>query len=1187
MRKSRWSRCSILRSGRSRPSCRPLLEGLEPRRLLATNITQYHVDAQSTGANLTETQLTPSNVNATDFGQLYNTPLDGQVYAEPLVLTNVAINAGPNTVGTPGTYPSVVFVATQNDSLYAINAANGAILWHRTFLDTTNPDDALPGATSVTTIPSADTDSTDINPEVGITSTPVIDPSTNTLYVLPNTKEIVGGNAYYVQRLHAINVSNGTDAAPSFVIGTTTNGNTNSSPVYVNGTGDGNVNGVVQFNALRENNRPALSLVNGMVYAEWASHGDNGPYHGWVVEWNITNLSTQGMVLAGVLCTDPNGGEGGIWGGGGGLTFDPDESFSGQPAFYFETGNGDPRGGPPPINAEGFPSDDDFYESLVKAEADPTTTAANQNSNGWGLKIVDYFTPYNVNALDDADEDFGSGSPLVLPDSAGIPGHPHLIVAAGKEGTIYLLDRDNLGKFNVNDDNVLNSVYNPSTGITTPPVLINGSLSTPAFYHGTLYWVAGYDSNAWSYVVAPNPAPDPPTVPVATLEPTSETANGDFGYLPGSVMISADGSEDPDGGIVWIMDLNNGELHAYSTQSLSTELWDSGPGSISGVKFAVPTVANGQVFVGTQDSLQVFGITGPGMPAQPPNAPANLTAQALSGSAVELNWADSTVSPNFATNYAIQELIAPNAYATVANAGPESTSYTITGLNPNSIYVFRIVSSNAAGSSPPSNTITVTTTNQTGQTPTAPLGLGATPASGSEVYLTWTNTATNETGFTLTRATDSLFTKNVVVETLASAPYYYTDGAAGLSPGNTYYYKLQATNSAGLSSTSNTASVNIPNVPSAPTDASAVLGDGQVVVSWTDHAGPFALGYQISRSVDGGPFTIYTDRPETSDSPPTTQTFTDTNVPLGHTYTYEIVAENVAGFSTAAYASASVLVDTTTQGNWMGSLWRRATTSSSGPSSLPANDTIAPAGESIYTWTTTSTDPRALQVPGSSNRVAAVWYSATSFTVDVNLDDGQPHDLELYFLDWDKQGRSEQVQITNEATGAVLYTQTVSSFPSGVYLDWTVSGNVLITFTREAGTNAVLNGLFLDSPPGSSATFLKQDTTTQGNWIDTYGAGLRRHRQQQLRQPPLLRHRHPLRPDDLHLGLQHHRPPRPAESPAAPAASPPPGIPPPASRWTSTSPTASSTTWSSTSSTGTTGAGASRCRSATRPPGPC
>ncbi len=907
MWKSRWRLSNNHPPRRKRPPARLVLEQLEARRLLATNITQYHVDSQSTGADLTETQLTSSNVNAADFGQLYNTPLDGQVYAEPLVMTNVTITAGPNTVGTPGTYTSVVFVATQHDSLYAINAANGAILWQRTFLDTTNSNDALPGATSVTTIPSGDTDTTDITPEVGITSTPVIDPSNNIIYVLPNTKEIIGGNAYYVQRLHAINLSDGTDAAPSFVIGTTTNGNTNNTPVYVNGTGDGNVDGVVQFNALRENNRPALSLVNGEVYAEWASHGDNGPYHGWVVAWNVTNLSTQGMVLSGVLCTDPNGGEGGIWGGGGGLTFDPDETFNGQPAFYFETGNGDPRGGNPPLDSNGFPADDDYYESLVKVEADPTTTATNQNSNGWGQKIVDYFTPYNVNALDDADEDFGSGSPLVLPDSAGIPGHPHLIVAAGKQGTIYLIDRDDMGKFNVNDDNVLNSVYNPNTGVTTPPVLINGSLSTPAYYHGEIYWVSGYDSTAYSYVVAPNPDPDPPTVPVAVLEPTSETANDDFGYVPGSVMISANGDEDPADAVVWIIDRNNGELHAYSALSLNEELWNSGAGSIDSVKFAVPTVANGQVFVGTQDSLQVFGLTGASTPVQAPNAPANLSAQALSGSSVELDWTDSTVSPNFATNYAILESTDGIHFTTVANAGQESTSYTITGLSQSTTYDFQVVGSNSAGSSGASNTADATTTSQSGQTPTVPVGLGATPASGSEVYITWTNTATDETGFTLTRATDSLFTQNVVTQTLASAPYYYTDGAPGLSPGNTYYYKIQATNSSGSSSSSNTASVTIPDVPAAPTDAAAVQNGGSIGVSWTDNAGPFALGYQISRSVDGGPYSIYADRPETSDAPPTTQTFTDTDIQLGHTYTYEIVAENVSGFSSPAYATASYL----------------------------------------------------------------------------------------------------------------------------------------------------------------------------------------------------------------------------------------------------------------------------------------
>src|SRR6516165_10426824 len=190
---------NLSRFGRRKPVRKPIrrtilnLEELEDRRLFSTNITQYHVDSQSTGANLTETQLTSSNVNAADFGQLYNTPMDGEVYAEPLVLTNVTINAGPNTVGTPGTYPSVVFVATQHDSLYAINAVDGSVLWQRTFLDTTNPNDHLPRATSVSTIPSGDTNSSDIYPEVGITGTPVIDPSTSVLYVIPNTKEIVGG----------------------------------------------------------------------------------------------------------------------------------------------------------------------------------------------------------------------------------------------------------------------------------------------------------------------------------------------------------------------------------------------------------------------------------------------------------------------------------------------------------------------------------------------------------------------------------------------------------------------------------------------------------------------------------------------------------------------------------------------------------------------------------------------------------------------------------------------------------------------------------------------------------------------------------------------------------------------------------------------------------------------------------
>ena len=178
--------------------------------------------------------------------------------------------------------------------------------------------------------------------------------------------------------------------------------------------------------------------------------------------------------------------------------------------------------------------------------------------------------------------------------------------------------------------------------------------------------------------------------------------------------------------------------------------------------------------------------------------------------------------------------------------------------------------------------------------------------------------------------------------------------------------------------------------------------------------------------------------------------------------------------------------DTATQGTWIGAYGSQGYDIVSGPTSLPAGDTVTPAGQSTYTYTTNSNDPRALQVPGSSNRVAAVWYSSTSFTVNVNLGDGEQHDLELYFDDWDNKGRAEKVQISDATSGAVLSTQTISSFQSGVYLDFSVSGHIVITITRTAGANAVLNGLFLG--PTTAATFVRQDTTTQGTWIGTYGS---------------------------------------------------------------------------------------------------
>lgn len=709
----KWPTLKLLRTPRRingnqpRRSVQLHLEELESRDTPAVDVLTFHNDIAGLGVNSSENQLTPANVKVGSFGKIYSTSLDGQVYAEPLVKTAVNITAGVNTTAGAAGIHDVVFVATEHDSLYAIDAGvtGGAVLWKRSFLGTANPtgdtNNTL-GATAIVAMLSGYSNSGDIMPEIGITGTPVIDPATNTLYVVVKTQETIGGALHFVQRLHAINISDGTDRVTPYMIGDTTGSYSNNTAIYVYGSGDGHVtdpyNGtgrqVVQFNALREHQRTALSLVNNTVYVQWASHGDNGPYHGWVVGWNVANLTTNGFRVSGVLNTSPNDGLAGIWGGGGRLTFEADGS-----AFYFETGNG--SGGAPTLNASGFPVDGNYNEALVKVMADPTTSATNQNINGWGFKVVDYFIPYNVAGLDNADSDFGSGSPIILPDSAGIAGHPHLMLAAGKEGKIYLIDRDNLGKFDPVNDHVINAVPNGS-GHNTPPNLIGGSLSTPSYYNGMIYWITGYNGAVNAYTISSN----------GTLTRTSQTANKNFGYLPGSVTVSSNGSV---GGIVWAMDRNANQIHAYDATTLSTELWNSGQraggaDSVGAVmKFAVPTVANGKVYVGTNDSLVVYGLTPPA--GTVPNAPV-LAATALSGTSINLTWTDSSVSPNTATGYKIEQSTNNVDFTQVTTAPAGATSIAIGGLTPLTTYYFRIRGFNGVGDSNVSNTANATTTNQ-------------------------------------------------------------------------------------------------------------------------------------------------------------------------------------------------------------------------------------------------------------------------------------------------------------------------------------------------------------------------------------------------------------------------------------------------------------------------------------------
>ncbi len=678
------------------------IEALEPRQLLSVNISTFHNDIASTGVNPSEVILTPENVKIGTFGKRFVTALDGQVYAQPLLQTGVGIVDGVNTTAGAAGAHDAVFAATENDSLYAIDTADGAILWKRSFLNIFNSggdiDNTL-GATAISTLVPNDVGAGDISPSIGITGTPVIDPSRGLLFLIAKTRETIGGKDWFVQRLHCIKLADGTDAASPFLIGQTTDGNTNLTPIYSYGNGDGSVTvpynatgrPVVQFNAQREHQRAALNLVNDTLYVDWASHADNGPYHGWVAAWSVANLLTSGFQLKGVLNTSPNDGESGIWQSGGRLAFEPDGS-----AFYFVTGNG--TGGAPVLGANGMPADGNYNEAVVKAILDPTSTPTAQNMNGWGMKVTDYFIPHDVVALDGADSDFGSGAPVLLPDSAGIVGHPHLMIVGGKDGRLFVLDRDNLGHFDAVNDHALNSVPDGS-GHNTPPNVAPGILSTPAWFNNKLYLIGGYNGAAYTFTLGAD----------GHLTETSQAAVTSLGYLPGSPAISANGTTN---GIAWIMDRNANQIHAYDANTLATELWNSGqaPSRLDAVgaviKFAVPTVANGQVFVGTANSLVSYGLTPAATAA--PQIPV-LSATSLSGSSINLAWADSSQSPNTASAYLIEQSTDNVNFTQITTAPAGAIALAIGGLTNNTTYSFRIRSFNGAGYSDYSNIASATT----------------------------------------------------------------------------------------------------------------------------------------------------------------------------------------------------------------------------------------------------------------------------------------------------------------------------------------------------------------------------------------------------------------------------------------------------------------------------------------------
>jgi hypothetical protein len=506
------------------------------------NVLTYHNDNSRTGQNTNETVLTPANVNANQFGLLYSVPVDGYVYAQPLVLTNVSIPS-------QGTH-DIVYVATEDDSLYAIDAVNGFNLWQVNFL---HP------AAGVTTVSSADVGCSDLVPQIGITSTPVIDPATGTIYLLARTKE----NGAFVQRLHAIDAATHAEKFDGPVIITAT----------VPGTGDESSGSTISFDPLREGQRAALLLQNGHVIISWASLCDTPPFHGWIMSYNASTLAQEA-----VWSVTPNGSDGGVWMGGSGSA--GDASFN----IYCATGNGT------------YDGTSDFGDSIVKL-GPPAA----------GTFPLDYwFTPFNQATLSMSDIDLGSGGVLLLPELPAGSAHQHLLVQAGKQGTIYLIDRDNMGKY-------CSTCTNGDSQIVQETAALSLLMGSPAYWNGNLYFGSGSarspdDLMAFSFN-ANNSG-------LISSAPTSLSPE-QFAFPAPTPSISANGTTS---GILWALDNTSyatsccQTLHAYDATNLATELYNSNQAAANrdvpggAVKFSVPTVANGRVYVGSKSSVSIYGL---------------------------------------------------------------------------------------------------------------------------------------------------------------------------------------------------------------------------------------------------------------------------------------------------------------------------------------------------------------------------------------------------------------------------------------------------------------------------------------------------------------------------------------------------------------------------------------------------
>jgi hypothetical protein len=505
-----------------------------PTPTMRTDVVTYKNDVQRTGQNTTESVLTTTNVSTSTFGLLRNLQVDGKVDAQPLYLSQLTL---------AGASHNVVFVATENDSLYAFDADTGAVLWQVSLTGAGETTSDTHGCSQVT-------------PQIGITSTPVIDRAAGphgTLFVVAMTKD---ASANYHQRLHAVDVTTGAEMT--------------GSPKEITATYL-----ATSFAPGQYEERAALLLVNGTVYTSWTSHCDDGPYGGWIIAYGETTLAQTGALNVAAGAGGSGFGSQGpsIWMSGGG----PAADSAGN--VYLLTGNGlfDTA-----LGASGFPGGGDYGNSFVKIAA-----------GAGALTVADYFALSNGVAESQNDVDLGSGGIMLLPDLTDATGTVrHLAVGAGKDGNLYVVNRDSMGKFNAASNNIWQELDG---------VLGGGIWSTAAYFNGTVYY--GPNSGALRAFSVTDAHLSGPAA--------SQTAT-QFGYPGSSPVVSADGTTNA---IVWAYEnATSAVLHAYDATNLAHELYNSTQAANArdqfgaANKFIAPTVADGKVFVATTRSVGVFGL---------------------------------------------------------------------------------------------------------------------------------------------------------------------------------------------------------------------------------------------------------------------------------------------------------------------------------------------------------------------------------------------------------------------------------------------------------------------------------------------------------------------------------------------------------------------------------------------------